>query len=173
MRWPKIVITILLSFTVALNASAVGFALVNNSKDDIVVGILQLVFALYLIIISACSVTQAEPESHSASMIHLSTLATLASLLFITAAVLPSTPPPVIKARDHDGSPLQGIWYSLIVLYTLTCALGVTTPLGPPLHHPPEHIYSAKTVAAITNRNTANVCGVIGVLCALPFFDPS
>jgi hypothetical protein len=166
MRWRKIVITILLSFAVALNTSALCFALVNESKDESVVGILQLVFALYLVIISARSVTQTEPESHSASIIHLSTLTTLASLLLATVAMLPSTPLPVIKTRD--GLPLQGIWYSLVFLYTLACVLGVTVPLGPLLHHPPEHIYSAKTVAAITNRETANVCGVIGALYAFP-----
>jgi hypothetical protein len=164
--------TTLLSFTVALNASALGFALANESgKDEIVVGILQLVFALYLLVISARSVTQVEPESHSPSIIHLSTLTTLASLLLITVAILPTTPPPVIKSTDE--TPLQAIWYSLVFLYTLIGVLGVTTPLGPPLHHPPEHVYSDKTVAAITNTDPENVCGIIGTLCALFLFCPS
>jgi hypothetical protein len=163
MRWRKIVITTLLSFNVALNASALGFALANeNGKDEIIVGILQLVFALYLLLVSARSVTQAEPESHSASIIHISCLTTIASVLLVTVSILPSTPPPVIKLSDE--TPLQAIWYSLVFLYTLTCVVGVTTPLGPSLHQPPEHIYSDKTVAAITNSDPANVCGIIGTL---------
>ncbi|EPQ52410.1 hypothetical protein GLOTRDRAFT_26339, partial [Gloeophyllum trabeum ATCC 11539] len=38
----------------------------------------------------------------------------------------------------------------------------MTTPWGPNLHYPPEHIYSEKVVEAITSRYEDNVCGVVG-----------
>ncbi|KAH6905515.1 hypothetical protein BKA70DRAFT_495907 [Coprinopsis sp. MPI-PUGE-AT-0042] len=160
MRWRKIVITFFLSFAVAVNAYRIGYVFINKSRNDMMDVVFQLVFALYLVIISAHSVTRNGSESHAASILHTTSLTTLASLLLATVAILPSTPPPDVQSSDEPS--LHGIWYSLIFLYTVTCVLGITTPLGPPLHYPPEHIYSNKTVAAITNPSPANVCGIIG-----------
>ncbi|KAJ2928555.1 hypothetical protein H1R20_g8545, partial [Candolleomyces eurysporus] len=53
------------------------------------------------------------------------------------------------------------MWVAIIVLYILTATLAFTTPLGPPLHYPPEYIYSEKTVKAITNEDPENVSGLI------------
>jgi hypothetical protein len=171
MRWRKVIITILLSFTVALNASGLGFAIANESRNEIVVRTLQLVFSVYLIVVSARSVTQADAQSHAASIIHLSSLTSLASVLLVTVAILPVTPAPVIKARGK--SPLQAFWYSLVLLYPLICVLGITTPLGPPLHHAPRNLYSAKTIAATTNQDPSNVSGIIGAHDALELCHPS
>lgn len=164
-RRRKIIITILLSFTVGLNASALGLSLASEGRSDVAVEVLQLFFALYLVIMSSRSV-EAGSKSHATSMIHITSLTALGSLLPFTVAILPDTPPPAIALYESS----TGIWYSLIILYTLACLVGMTTPLGPPLHYPPEHVYSDKTVTAITNPDPVNVCGIVGKLCVLQSF---
>ncbi|PSR83532.1 hypothetical protein PHLCEN_2v5686 [Hermanssonia centrifuga] len=54
------------------------------------------------------------------------------------------------------------LWYTSLVLYLFACILIVTTPRGPPLHFPPERIYSEKTVMAITSRRKDNVSSITG-----------
>lgn len=66
-----------------------------------------------------------------------------------------------VTRNDLDGI-LPGLWWAIFVLYALVFAISTTVPLGPKLHYPPERIYSEKIVAATTNKDEENVCGLVG-----------
>ncbi|KAH6911449.1 ATP-binding cassette transporter, partial [Coprinopsis sp. MPI-PUGE-AT-0042] len=160
MRRSKTIITALCFVAVGLNAAAIGFALANEKQGDLVVGILHLLFALYLVIISARSVVQDDPKRHCESIIHIASLSFLATFLLVSVAILPNAPASGVTP-DHEHA-LQRAWYALVLSYAAICVLGITTPTGPPLHFPPDQIYSEKTATVITNPDLANVCGLVG-----------
>lgn len=153
---------VVLSLTAALNAVALGYAFAEDNTDDLLVASSQLVFSLYTLVLAANSVMQDDANSHSNSIMHLTSLSTVASFLLVSVAILPSTPAPVIKVLAPLGQALQGLWYAVVALYTIVCVTAFTTPTGPPLFHNPKHIYSEKTVRSITNPDPENVCGLIG-----------
>lgn len=161
MRNRKAIIAALCSAAAALNAAATGFALANDSSEDLTLGLLQLLFALYLLLISVRSVLQDDPTRHTKSIIHVTSLSFPATLLLASVAILPRTAAPSVTSDEENT--LHGAWYALTLVYAAICALGVTTPTGPPLHFPPDQIYSEKTAASITNVDLVNVSGEAGM----------
>ncbi|TFK22452.1 ATP-binding cassette transporter [Coprinopsis marcescibilis] len=162
MRWRKLFITSLLAFTVALNGVALGFSYIEGYREAVIIALLQLVFSIYILVLSARSVVQDNVEAHSQSVIHLSLLTLAAALLLISVAIMPDTPPPVIKSLRVLDNTLDGVWYGVTALYSVACVVVFTTPQGPPLRYPADEVYSTKTVQAITNPDPENVCGLVG-----------
>ncbi|KAF8879657.1 ATP-binding cassette transporter [Gymnopilus junonius] len=160
MRWRKIFVSSLLALAVVLNAVPLGWSIAHEDKHDIIVYSLHIGFALYTFIIAARSVSQNTVEYHSESTIHLAALLTIAFGLLGISTILPSSPSP-IAAVFAGVDVLSASWYALIAIYFVTSVVSITTPLGPPLHYPPENIYSEKTVQSITNKDEENVCGII------------
>ena len=161
MRWRKALLSLFLAFAVIISTVSLGWSIANNDHVDMKIYSLHLFFALYVFIISARSVLQVTTEDHSGSIIHLTTLLTVAFSLLGSAAILPDSPPPMTASID-DEPVLLGLWYTLLGLYTVSCVIAYSTPLGPPLHYPPSDIYSEKTIKSITNTDEQNVCGTTG-----------
>lgn len=173
MRWRKIFLTTLVALAVVLNAIAFGYAVTEGSNQELAIAALQLVFSVYALSIAAISIFQDSVDGHWNAIIHLTALTTVASLLLGSAAILPSTPFPTprqpssilrvfaaVLGSEDDDAILEFIWYTITGLYIVICAVAFTTPLGPPLHYPPELIYPEKQVKAITNTDPENVCGI-------------
>ncbi|CAA7268235.1 unnamed protein product [Cyclocybe aegerita] len=160
MRWRKIFISSLLAVCLAICGVSLGWSIAEDNRFDIAVCSLHVFFALYAFLLSARSVGQTDDE-HSQSIIHLTSLMTVAFLLLGSSALLPDYSPPV-PATVRQFSALLALWYTLVALYTVVCVLCFTTPLGPPLHYDPADIYSEKVVQSITNMDEANVCGLTG-----------
>ena len=160
MRWKKALLSLFLAFAVVISIVSLGWSIVNNDQDDIKIYSLHLFFDLYVFVISARSVLQVSTDHHSVSVLHLTSLLTLAFLLLGSAAILPD--PPSVAVSIDDESVLLGLWYALLGIYAVGCILVYSTPLGPPLHYPPSDIYSEKTVKSITNTDERNVCGTTG-----------
>ena len=156
----------------SLNAVAVGYAFAADERDEILISVLQLLFTLYTLGLTAKSVLQTDVPTHFNDVIHLTSLTTVASLLLASAAVLPDSPPPRLPTSPSllttllrfasDDTALLAISYLLVLLYSGTCFISFTTPLGPPLYYPPLNIYSEKQVKLITNNDPENVCGIVG-----------
>ncbi|RXW15952.1 hypothetical protein EST38_g9897, partial [Candolleomyces aberdarensis] len=172
MRWRKIYIAALLALTISLNTVALGYAFANDETKEVIIATFQLSFSLYLFVLAGNAAFQNNVDTHSTAILHLTTLTVVASLLLGSAVILPESPPPVAKAPSSPSflSVLLGItddvvpnalWITLLVLYILIAIVASTTPLGPPLHYPPQYIYSEKTVKAITNEDPENVSGRI------------
>ncbi|KAF8627345.1 hypothetical protein AX15_004416 [Amanita polypyramis BW_CC] len=77
------------------------------------------------------------------------------------SVIIPGIPPPLTSSVGEEPL-IQGIWYTILGLYTVKAIVSLTTRLGPPLYYPPERIYTEKTVTAITNPDLENVCGAVG-----------
>ena len=150
--------SLFLAFAVMISTVSLGWSIANNDHVDMKIYSLHLIFALYVFIISARSVLQVTTDDHSASILHLTVLLTVAFSLLCSAAILPDSPPPTAASID-DEPVLLGLWYTLLGIYTVGCILAYSTPLGPPLHYPPSDIYSEKTIKSITNTDEQNVCG--------------
>ena len=166
MRWRKALLSLSLAFAVVTSTVSLGWSIAINDHDDIKIYSFYLIFALYVFVISARSVLQFTTDDHSNSILHLTTLLTLAVSLLGSVAILPDSSPPVALSID-DNAVLLGLWYSLLGIYSVGCILAYSTPLGPPLHYPPSDIYSEKIVKSITNMDERNVCGSTGrhLLC--------
>jgi hypothetical protein len=162
MKWRKTTIAVFCSAAAALNTGAIGFALASGNREDLLVGILQLLFALYLLAISASLLVQDDAERHSQSIVHITFLSFPAALLLVSAAILPKAAAPGVISDEQRA--LHGLWYALALMYATTCVVGITTRRGPPLHFPLDQIYSEKTAASITNPDLVNVSGAVGML---------
>ena len=169
MRWTKTSLSLLLSFALISSTISLGWSVVNAERSDTVIHALHVCFALYVFLLAVRSIGQDNPNDHSDSILHLTTLLTVVFLLLGSAAILPSTRPPIVTSIE-DGYILLGLWYGLVGIYGIACFIAYTTPLGPPLHYPPSDIYSEKTVQSITNTDEENVCGIISMF--LSFFAP-
>ena len=157
MRWRKALLSMFLAFAVATSTASLGCSIAID-QVDIKIYSLHLLFSLYVFVISARSVLQFTTDDHSKSILHLTTLLTVAVSLLGSATILPDSSPPV--AAPDDKPVLLGLRYSLLGIYTVGCILAYSTPLGPPLHYPPSDIYSEKIVKSITNMDEQNVCGI-------------
>ncbi|EPQ52340.1 multidrug resistance-associated ABC transporter [Gloeophyllum trabeum ATCC 11539] len=161
MRLRKLLLSVNLAIILAIEAVGLGYAVTAGTSQDVLISTLHVLFALYCSILAAFSVNKDSMSSHSTLILHLAVLTTLATAFLGTTAILPSYPPPAGSFSLSDYSGL-GLWYAALVLYIASCVNTMTTPWGPNLHYPPEHIYSEKVVEAITSRYEDNVCGVVG-----------
>ena len=161
MRRRKALLSLFLAFAVVISTVSLGWSIANNHHIDIEIQSLHLSFAAYVFAISARSILQVTQHDHSASILHLTALLTVAFSLLGSAAILPDNSPPVATSIDDEAF-LLSLWYALLGIYTVGCILAYSTPLGPPLHYPPSDIYSEKTVTSITNMDQQNVCGTTG-----------
>jgi hypothetical protein len=161
MRWRKILISVLLASIVILDANGLGWSVVTDETTAIATYVLDLFFAIYLLIINTRSINHVA-NNHWITVIHVTSLTTIACMFLGTISILPSTSP--IAVNLDDNPVLRAMFYVKLGLYFAVCILAFMTPLGPPLHYPPSGIYSEKTVESITNKDEEIVCGLTGAL---------
>jgi hypothetical protein len=163
-KWTKIFLSTFFFAIAALEAVSLGWSIITEETYHIIVFSLRLVFTLYVLIMSLRSVGLTTIGENSESLIHIAALSFLAVFALGIAAMLPSRPSP---SEDNVGDGTSVIlvyfWYTITVLYILACYVSATMPHGPPLHFPPNLIYSEKTVAASANMQQDNVCGITGM----------
>jgi len=160
MRLRKLFLTFLLAAILMVQCICLGWAAIEGERTNIGVHTLHIVFALYALVAAARSVGQQDNE-HAVSMIHLSALTFVASAFLFTTSILPSTELVDISLYVPSTVPLV-LFYATLALYVASLVLAASTPCGPPLHFPPEQIYSDKVTAKMTNTSEDNVCGITG-----------
>ncbi|KZT70050.1 P-loop containing nucleoside triphosphate hydrolase protein [Daedalea quercina L-15889] len=160
MRLRKLFVAILLVAILMIQCVCLGWAAIEDERTHIAMHSLHVAFALYVLMVAGRSVSQQDRE-HVVSVVHLSALTFVASALLFTTSILPSSKLVQISVYEPSTVPL-GLWYATLALYTASLVLVATTPCGPPLHFPPEHIYSPKILEKMTNAYDDNVCGVPG-----------
>lgn len=152
--------SILLTFVVAINASSLGWSITSTETKRILTTLFQTSFSLYLLIVTGSSVNQRDVESHTRSIIHITSLTIVVTGLFCVAGIMPNS--------TFDGISRLEIrrddFYATSAIYVVLLVVAMTRPLGPKLHFPSERIYSEKTVMAITNKDEENVCGLVGTV---------
>ena len=126
---------------------------------DVIIPILNAFTALYLIFVTIFTLNHDIPDVHFAQVVHIAVITTTATLVFASIAILPSSE---MTVSGQAGDPFSwGLHYVVVALYAIACVITVNIPRGPPLHFPPEQIYSEKTVASTTSRYKDNVCGIV------------
>ncbi|KAJ7255868.1 multidrug resistance-associated ABC transporter [Mycena haematopus] len=156
-RRRKIFLCILIVTVLGLQAASLGLSIVTSEENArLATHSLHLGFALYLLGVGAFAVNRNDVEGHSESVWHLAALTTLPALCMSFTAILPSDS--VIASVEI----VQRLWYAVLAIYVVACIVAWSTPLGPPLHYPPDAIYSPSTVKKITNTDFENVTGIVG-----------
>lgn len=157
----KVLVTIILAAALAIQTASLAWSAVETSRPDIIVYSLQVIFALYLVVLSSLSVRQ-EYAAHWRSLLHLGTLTCLAGSLLGIIFLIPSTPLPVALSSSEPTTVVpQGLEAAVIVLYITACVILINIPRSPPLHYPSERIYSEKTLMQVTSKYEDNVCGSV------------
>ena len=155
---------------VSLQTVSLGYSISFSSPTIIATHLLHVLFSVYLTVLAAQSIGKSTIHSHTRRTIHLSALTALAFVLLGFTALFPSNRVSTsILADSSQPRFMQVVRYVVLGLYASSTFIAVTTPLGPALHFPVSRIYSEKTVAAITNQATDNVCGVTGSCFLLIF----
>jgi len=155
---------------VSLQTVSLGYSISFSSPTIIATHLLHVLFSVYLSVLAAQSIGKSTIHSHTRRTIHLSALTALAFVLLGFTALFPSNRVSTsILADSSQPRFMQVVRYVVLGLYASSTFIAVTTPLGPALHFPVSRIYSEKTVAAITNQATDNVCGVTGSCFLLIF----
>jgi len=161
MRWWKLLLALTFLIIVFIETICIGWAAAALDQEEITIHALGLVYSLYLLIAAVRSVKQETVDTHSESIMHIAALTFWAVMLLGTTAIFPNSPSPVeVTAQLKSYPALRGLWYAVLALYFIACAISSTAPQGPQLHFNPKDIYSAKTVAATTNVYANNVCGI-------------
>jgi hypothetical protein len=150
MRWRKIFISFLLAFGLVVTTAALGWSITSAEIHYTAVHSLQAAFSLYVFLLASLSVRQNATEAHTESILHLTTLLSIAFASLACSAMIPH-----VSSTSSWG-------YAVIGVYAIAGATCYTTPLGPPLHFSPSAIYSDRIVREITNKDEVNVCGVVG-----------
>lgn len=165
----KLILTANVACIVGLSTVCLGYAFANAERDFAVIYLAYVGFATYLLLICGLSLTQSSTDSHRRSILHIIVLSTIAATAMAVSAIIPRTALPVASSVNEEPL-VQVMWYIVLVLLILADIVALTTRLGPPLHYPPEKIYSEKTVLGITNPDLENVCGMVGTLSAAVTF---
>ncbi|TDL21435.1 ATP-binding cassette transporter [Rickenella mellea] len=153
MHTRKFVLSIILAVVSIVQTFAMVWTISSDgSTKDIATTVLHVVFAVYSVSVSIASIRSTDVSYHWSSIIHLSSLTTLACAALGVAAILPTD--------DSPRSLLSVLWYSALSLYFFAAVISVRTKRGPKLHFPSELIYSEKTIAAATTIVEDNVCGI-------------
>lgn len=155
------ILAFFLLVTLALETVALGWSIALNAQQAIVILILRVFVAVYVVSLATRAIQFDTAPAHSDSMIHLSALTFIAFAPLAISAIVPDDSIKIYA--DFGDRTIDGLNYAVAAFYGLSCALAITTPLGPALHYPKELIYSEKVVAAITNQAYDNVCGVTGM----------
>ncbi|KAJ8082867.1 hypothetical protein PM082_008724 [Marasmius tenuissimus] len=158
----------LLSFLAAaifvLEALRLGLSLEDAAgiNTDIVANVLNIYYAIYLLILCLRSLRHTTVETHSESILHITALTVIPALLLTSLAIIPNTSPTSESQPSelHVSPVTDCLWYTVIPLYILAMVIAFGTPQGPPLHYPPSGVYLPKTVEAITNTDKENVTGL-------------
>jgi hypothetical protein len=166
MRWRKLLASLLLAIVTILDAVSLGWSVANEQITEIGIYAINVAFAIYLLTLAIRSINQNNAPRHSESVLHLTTITTLATVFLGTIAILPSAPP---NTTAEIAPTLWYIWHVKLCLYAIVCVMMYMTPQGPRLHFPPERIFSEKTILAITNTDEENVCGITGKSACIPF----
>ncbi|KAK0203733.1 multidrug resistance-associated ABC transporter [Desarmillaria ectypa] len=161
MRRRKIVLSFLFAAILILETICFGWAIVEEEPSNVASYAIHIFLSLYVLAIAIRSVNQDAPGLHSESILHLTTLTTLATIFLGISILLPTNPPPVATSVDSSEI-FTGMWVLVFIIYTITCLLSFTTPQGPPLHYEPKDIYSTKEASMRTNKDEVNVTGVTG-----------
>ncbi|KAL0069222.1 hypothetical protein AAF712_003585 [Marasmius tenuissimus] len=147
-----------------LEALRLGLSLEDAAgiNTDIVANVLNIYYAIYLLILCLRSLRHTTVETHSESILHITALTVIPALLLTSLAIIPNTSPTSeFQPSELHVSPVTDcLWYTVIPLYILAMVIAFGTPQGPPLHYPPSGVYLPKTVEAITNTDKENVTGL-------------
>jgi len=168
MERKKTALTLLLTLAILINVGATGWSIRNHLNSEMVVHTLHTFFSVYSFLFALCSIKERDVGAHSAGILHLSFLLTLASFLFLVTNILPTTPSPVAVAIEDYILSLSGP--VLTAVYMVAAVVAITTPLGPQLHYPPSDIYPPNIVESITNTEENNVAGVVGACASSAVF---
>lgn len=108
-------------------------------------------------------------DPHADSMYQLAALSTVATLSLAITTLVPAEPLPVTASTlsSNDSLVLKGLWLAQLALYSIASVIAFSTPFGPDRYFPVTQIYSEKTVEAITNQDSKNVCGLVGMCLAV------
>ncbi|KAK0452262.1 hypothetical protein EV421DRAFT_888433 [Armillaria borealis] len=161
MRRRKIILSFLFAAILILKTICFGWAIVEDEPSNVASYAIHVFFSLYVLAVAIRSVNQDAPGPHSESVLHLTTLTTLATVFLGISILLPTNSPPVATSVDASEV-FTWTWVFIFFIYTITCLLSFTTPRGPPLHYEPKDIYSTKEASARTNKDEVNVTGVTG-----------
>lgn len=134
----------------SLETIGFGFSAFESTQQILAADAMRIVYAVYSLSITGVAIPDTDVTAHTKSMLHLSALTFFPTIFFFATNIWPDT----VLA-------IPGLAWSVLALYGAAAAIAFTTPLGPELHYPPEDIYDAKVIAATTNTDEANVCGVV------------
>ncbi|KAG8871479.1 hypothetical protein FRB98_000747, partial [Tulasnella sp. 332] len=118
---------------------------------------IHIFFALYLLVVSAWSISMDDINPHWITVIHIWSLSTVAVFVYSIRLLLPKD----VTAIPEDPV-LVGLDYATFGLYVVLFCMAFFTPRGPAVHFPPERIYSAKTLASSAPSIYHNVTGYVG-----------
>ncbi|KAK1225083.1 hypothetical protein PQX77_011952 [Marasmius sp. AFHP31] len=156
----------LLSFSATtifvLQALRLGLSLEDATgiNTDIIGNVLDVYYAIYLLILCLRSLRHTTVETHSESILHITALTVIPALLLTSLAIVPNTSPTPRPSELHVSPVTDYLWYTVILLYILAMVIAFGTRQGPPLHYPPSGVYLPKTVETITNTDKENVTGL-------------
>ncbi|KAJ6495413.1 multidrug resistance-associated ABC transporter [Mycena sanguinolenta] len=153
----KILLCILFAAILGLQVASLALSIVAKEENTrLATHSLHVAFALYLFAVASFAVNRDTVEGNSESIWHLAALTATPALCMSFTAILPTDS--VIASVEL----VQRLWYSALGLYIAACTVAWSTPLGPPLHYPPDAIYAPSTVKKITNTDYENVTGIVG-----------
>jgi len=161
MRRRKLLISLLLAAILVIDAVLLGWSIAHDETKEIATYAAHTGFCLYTLGLAFNSINQNTSSLHSESILHLTTLATLAWFLLSSIAILPDSTP--ITAFLEIVPILWYLWHAKLGLYLILCVITFTTRQGPPLRYPSNHIYTEKTILAGTNTAEENVSGSVGM----------
>lgn len=118
---------------------------------------IHIVFASYLLAISAWSITMDDVDPHWVTVLHIWSLSTVAVFVYSIRLLLPRG----VTAVSEDPV-LVGLDYATFALYVVLFCLAFFIPRGPAVHFPPERIYSPKTLTSSAPSIYHNVTGYVG-----------
>lgn len=142
----------------AIQAVCIGWAAITIDSPNLAAPIMNILFALYVLVLAVRSLNQNNTNGHFESIVHISTLLFFASLLLGAIGIMPSDATVILL--EENSIPIS-LWYTVLFLYLAAFLVAINVPRGPPLHFSPSNIYLEKTVEAITNKNEDNVCGTV------------
>ena len=142
-----------------LQTVSLGWSVTTLGAKDSIVPTLNLFTTLYLIVVTISTLNDAIPDVHFTQVVHIATITTMATLVFGSIAILPSSE---ITVSGQAGDTVSwGLYYAIVGFYAVACIISINIPRGPAMYFPPEQLYSEKTVASITARYRDNVCGIV------------